>query len=148
MNIKIKTANEEDLPKILEIEQKTFTDPWVKSQFKECLTSESKYIYFAMINSDIAGYIVFEHVLDEGHLSNLAVKNEYQKKGVGSELVKHILVKAGKIGLKFLMLEVRVSNEKARNFYAKLGFKEIGTRKMYYKDPVEDALMLKFEILR
>lgn len=146
MNILIEPLEKEDISRVLEIEKKTFSNPWIRPQFEECLEKENKDIFAARDQDEIVGYIIFEHVLDEGHLSNLAVKKELRGRGIGRQLADFILNRAKKLDVKWIELEVRVSNGKAKKFYSKLGFKEVRRRKMYYINPAEDALVLKLEL--
>ena len=146
MNISIDLLEDKnDISTLVDIEKKIFSNPWVRSQFDEYLNAKDKSIFVARIGSEVIGYIIIEHVLDEGHIANLAVRSEFRGKGMGRKLVNFVIIKAKSLKLKWLELEVRESNEKAKKFYSYFGFKEVRRRKEYYIKPVEDALVLRME---
>lgn len=143
----IRRANKRDVPEIVRIEQSSFSDPWDKKLFLDALDSKEKYLYAHVSGSALSGYIIFEKVLDEGHITNLAVAKEYQGKGIASELVSAVMDLAASLGVKGIFLEVRQGNEAAKKLYSKFGFKEIGKRKGYYPKASEDALVLKRDLV-
>jgi len=138
----IRRAGKQDIPGIIEIEKVSFSDPWDKQLFLDAIDSESKYLMVAEHGGEIEGYIVLEKVLDEGHITDLAVGGKYRKKGVASELVNDALALARGMDIKEIFLEVRETNEAAKKLYSKFGFREIGRRKGYYPKANEDALVL------
>ena len=138
----IRRATKQDIPKIVEIEKVSFSDPWDKQLFLDAIDSENKYLMVAEHGGEIEGYIVLEKVLDEGHITDLAVGGKYRKKGVASELVNDALALARGMDIKEIFLEVRETNEAAKKLYSKFGFREIGRRKGYYPKANEDALVL------
>jgi ribosomal-protein-alanine N-acetyltransferase len=89
------------------------------------------------------GYSGFRYVLDEAHITTLAVHNKFRKKGIGTKLVEQLMKDAKARGLNKLYLEVRQSNIPAQKIYKKLGFKVIDRRREYYQHPVEDALVMQ-----
>lgn len=142
----IRKAQKSDVPGILKIENDLFPDPWDEQLFIDLLDKENKYFFVKELNGDLAGYVVFERIVDEGHITNLGVAKPYQKKGIATQLIGNIidLAKGMKIGIIFL--EVRQGNEAAKRLYSRFGFKEIGKRKAYYPKANEDALILALEI--
>ena len=88
------------------------------------------------------GYIGISCIIDEGYITNVAVFPESRKKGVGTALLERVFSLAKDMGLSFVSLEVRESNIPAISLYEKLGFKQEGKRKDFYRDPKEDALIL------
>ena len=90
----IRRAGKQDIPAIIEIEKVSFCDPWDKKLFLDAIDSENKYLMVADLGGKIEGYIVLEKVLDEGHITDLAVGGKYRKKGVASELVNDALALA------------------------------------------------------
>ncbi|MFC1559793.1 ribosomal protein S18-alanine N-acetyltransferase [Candidatus Margulisiibacteriota bacterium] len=148
MNVLIEPLIKEEIPAIVEIEQHTFLNPWTISQFEEYLGKDNKSILVAKVDGHLSGYIIFEHVMDEGHISNLAVREKFRGQGIGRELVEFVLEEARKIDLKWIQLEVRESNKKARSLYSKYDFKEVRKRKEYYNKPVEDAIVLRLDITK
>jgi len=141
----IRRAGKQDIPSIIEIEKVSFSDPWDKKLFLDAIDSENKYLMVADLGGKIEGYIVLEKVLDEGHITDLAVGGEYRKKGVASELVNDALALARGMDIKEIFLEVRESNEAAKKLYSKFGFREIGKRKGYYPKANETALVLSLK---
>ena len=141
----IRRATKQDIPKIVEIEKVSFSDPWDKQLFLDAIDSENKYLMVAEHGGEIEGYIVLEKVLDEGHITDLAVGGKYRKMGVASELVNDALALARGMDIKEIFLEVRGSNEAAKKLYSKFGFREIGRRKGYYPKAGESALVLSLK---
>ncbi len=102
------------------------------------------HIYVARISGcQVAGFCAFWLVVDQMHINNLAVRPFYRGRGLGSALISHSLTEAFRFGVKFSMLEVRRSNTEARKLYERFGFEVVGTRLTYYKNPIEDALVLR-----
>ena len=96
----------------------------------------------AFENEKPIGYVGLSVVFDEGYMGNLAVIEEYRRKGVGRMLMKELICECKKLSLAFATLEVRDSNTPAVSLYKSLGFDEVGRRKNYYKEPLEDAILL------
>lgn len=122
-----------DIPEVVAIERLSFKYPKGESVFRE---DEHKYLV-ARDDNKIAGYIGIEKVLDEVHIINMAVHPDYRGRGVGKRLMQNVLNDED-----VFFLEVRVSNEKAKNIYEKYGFKVINIRKGYYADG-EDAYVMR-----
>ena len=141
----IKKAIKSDIPKIVEIEKVSFSDPWDKQLFLDAIDSKDKYLMIAEGGKEVEGYVVFEKVLDEGHITNLAVAAMHRKKGVAAGLVSYVLDLASGLGIKEIFLEVRESNEAAKSLYSKFGFRKIGRRKGYYPKAGESALVLSLK---
>ena len=144
----IRKAAKSDIAAIIEIEKSLFSDPWDIQLFEDAIEKENKYFFVVVEAGKLAGYIIFEKVLDEGHISNLAIAKEYQKRGIGSKLVSYVLDLARQKKLKEIFLEVRESNEAAKKLYSKFGFKEVGRRKGYYSKVNEDALIFRLGLER
>ena len=90
----------------------------------------------------VVGYVGMWVILDEGHITNLAVDPAYRRKGIGRALLEHLITEGKKRGVRFLTLEVRSSNLVAQQLYRKLGFYEAGVRPGYYQDNQEDAIIM------
>lgn len=90
----------------------------------------------------VVGFVIGRLVADQFEILNLAVEKDFRRKGIGTQLVNCILGDAGGAGARQVFLEVRASNESARALYEQLGFCACGRRPDYYRDPVEDALLL------
>jgi ribosomal-protein-alanine N-acetyltransferase len=141
----IRKAVRSDIPKVMEIEKSLFSDPWDERLFLDALDSEGKHFFVSMLD-DLAGYVIFEIVLDEGHITNLAVAPGRQRKGIATQLVGKVVDLAKGLKMREIFLEVRQSNEAAKGLYSKFGFREIGRRKAYYPRANEDALVLSLKL--
>ena len=132
-----------DLDDIIEVERLSFTLPWSREAFYRELT-DNPYAYYivADIDGKAIGYGGVWIVVDEAHITNIAVRPEYRGKKIGETLLKQLQNLAREKGAKTMTLEVRVSNHVAQNLYRKLGFKNGGIRKGYYTDNFEDALVM------
>jgi ribosomal-protein-alanine N-acetyltransferase len=88
------------------------------------------------------GFCAFWLVVDEIHINNVAILPELRGQGIGTALMNRVFAEASRLGARRATLEVRASNEGARRLYERLGFRAAGTRRNYYSNPVEDALIL------
>ena len=138
-------VGEEDLKGVLEIESESFANPWTREMYdSELRNPDVCHIYVARISGcQVAGFCAFWLVVDQMHVNNLAVRPSYRGRGLGSALISHALMEAFRSGAQFSILEVRRSNAEARKLYERFGFKVVGTRLAYYKNPIEDALVLR-----
>ncbi len=117
------------------------SDPWSEKMFSDALENPACHIYILadMQMTKIVAYAVMYICFDEGDLANIAVIPSERKKGLGAALIDKVMKDAVNTGVQRIFLEVRESNVPARGLYLSKGFKEIGVRKKYYRDPVEDA---------
>ena len=132
-----------DLPRVMEIELATFTMPWSEATFRGLLRRTDSDLFVAERGSTVIGYAVFWSVTDQGELGNVAVSPQYRGKGIGTKLVEAVLERALEKGVREVFLEVRKSNLGAQNLYKAFGFFEVGKRRNYYLEPLEDALVMK-----
>ena len=123
----------DDLDQVMEIEQDLFHVPWTKEGFFTFLTRD---------DAKILGYCGLLMVLDEGDITNVAVRRDRQKEGIGAFLMQSLIRLAAEREVTTIHLEVRVGNETAIRLYERMGFTGDGIRKAYYSDPVEDALLM------
>ena len=129
----------------MEIEAASFAHPWQESLFIDVLSASGKYFFVNEMDGKPVGYIILETVLDEGHITDLAVDEKYRNKGIGKELIEKVMGLARELKISSIFLEVRESNEAAKALYQKLGFKQTGKRKGYYPRN-EDALAFKLTL--
>lgn len=142
MEIEIVPMTFDDLDAVQEIERAVFTQPWTRGMFAAELSKTNLSTYFvAKVKGEIIGYTGLFSVFEEGHITTLAVKPEYQGQGVGTMLILNLLESSLSKGVKRFTLEVRKSNLSARRLYEKFGFQEMGVRKRYYRDNDEDAIV-------
>lgn len=133
----------EDIPDILIIEREAFTMPWTAEAFRNELTHNHFAKYMVMELEDrIIGYAGLWAIVDEAHVTNIALLEEYRGRKWGERLLNELMKTAAYLGMNAITLEVRVSNEIAQNLYRKKGFRSAGTRKGYYSDNREDALIM------
>lgn len=132
-----------DLPAIMEIERLSFSDPWSEVSFEDELTSNDlAYYIVSLVDGKITGYAGMWVVLDEAQLTNVALHPDYRGKGMGKEILSYMIELAKQLGAAKMTLEVRKSNQIAQHMYRNLGFTVIGTRKNYYPDNGEDAILM------
>ena len=133
-----------DLEGILEVEAESFTNPWTRDMYAWELQNRSV-CHILVVRTEecpVAGFCAFWLVFDEIHINNLAMRPRFRALGIGTGLLHRVLAEARDLGARRAMLEVRASNEGARRLYERLGFYVAGTRRNYYSNPVEDALIL------
>ncbi len=140
--LKIRKMKIDDLEKVLEIEKKSFPNPWSKNAFLYEIESDVSYPWIIELDDRIVGYSIHWLILDEAHLSNIAIDPIFRRRGIGKFLLEKVIESVKKMGAKFLTLEVRVSNTNAITLYTKMNFKVVGIRKNYYTNPVEDAFIM------
>jgi len=144
MNINIGLMTPDDLDDIMEIEQKCFSIPWTRASFEQEFNNKMAVYFVARLNGKAIGYGGMWKVLDEGHITNIAVHPDFRRLKVGSAIMNTLVEFAGNHGINRITLEVRVSNIAAQNLYRKFGFKAEGRRKAYYADNNEDALIMSY----
>jgi ribosomal-protein-alanine N-acetyltransferase len=133
----------DDIEAILEVEHASFSLPWSYQAFYNEITSNHFANYLVLeIDGQIAGYCGVWVVMDEAHVTNIALLPQYRGQGYGEQMLGTIMELSKALGAKTLTLEVRVSNEVAQKLYRKLGFKSGGIRKKYYTDNQEDAIVM------
>lgn len=137
----------DDIPQVQLVERKCFTTPWSRSIFVSEVTRNDNAVYIvAEMGERIAGYAGVWIILDEGHITNIGVHPDFQRRGIGRALMEHLTVCAVARGVTCMTLEVRVSNNAAQALYTQLGFVPSGIRKQYYQDDKEDALIMWREL--
>jgi ribosomal-protein-alanine N-acetyltransferase len=136
---------EEHLTAILAIEVEAYPEPWSRGMFYDELRNNRSYFFVALDSAGtVTGYAGFWLVLDEAHVTSVAVRSDERGRGAGREILAYLLARAQEAGARMATLEVRESNEAARALYADFGFLDVGRRKGYYPSTNEDAvLMLK-----
>ncbi len=140
--MRILPMDKSHLPAIAALERQCFSAPWTQHMLEEELYNPCACFLVAEDEEGIfLGYAGLHVAIDEGYMDNIAVEPSQRGKGVGSALLETFLA-FGRENLAFLTLEVRPSNQQAVKFYQHHGFQEAGRRKSYYRDPVEDALLL------
>ena len=139
----IRLSNSSDLKSLLVIENNTNPSPWTKKQMQSSFDVGHHSFLCEDNNENVIGFVIYIAVEQEAHLLNIAVDNNYQRKGIGSILINHLKKQVQAIGINLITLEVRVSNSNAISFYKKHNFIEDAIRANYYSKPKpEDALLM------
>lgn len=141
--ITLRTIDESLLTSILSIEKQAHSHPWSKANILSAIASKRTTVMGAFVEEQLAGYAVFDCVIDETSLQNISVDPNHQRKGIGRALVNSIFEVYPKA--EHVFLEVRVSNAPAISLYESLGFCELGVRTSYYPTSAggrEDAVIM------
>lgn len=139
-------ATEADVDAIVSIEEASMSNPWNRDNYLEAVNSDHAFIMVAADDDIIAGFAVFYLTPPESELPDIVVAESYRGKGLGKALLSQSIATLKVQGIDTIYLEVRVSNTPARTLYSRLGFEEIGKRKYFYSNPVEDAICMSLRI--
>jgi [ribosomal protein S18]-alanine N-acetyltransferase len=139
---RIRSAVPADAASLVQIERRCFSDPWNEASFREALESPWSFGLVARDGGGIAGYLIGREVAGTGEVLNLAVSPDSRRRGVARALLRAGLGKLRKRHVEEVYLEVRESNHSAQALYLSLGFRPVGQRAAYYRNPKEDALVL------
>lgn len=132
-----------DLDAVLEIERKSFEQPYSREILAQELKIKAAHLRVATYRRKVIGYIDFWLVHDEMELISIAVHPEFKRCGVGEGLMQEMIRFAYQNEARFIYLDVRRSNESAQQLYEKFGFEKAGVRRRYYSDNQEDAIIMK-----
>ena len=144
MKLEIKPLTLELVDGIYEVELSCFSHPWEKKSFIDEVNNPVARYFVLTQENEVIGYAGLWHIIDEGHITNIAIKKDFQGQGYSNILIKELINYKNENSLAFLTLEVRESNIKARNLYEKYNFKETGRRKNYYENN-ETAVLYSLE---
>ena len=141
----IVNMNESHVAQVAALEKICFSDPWSENSVASELKNPLSCWLVAEEDGKVAGYVGSQTVIDESDMMNVAVHPDHRRKGIAEALVAELVEALKKRESRCLTLEVRASNEPAKALYNKLGFEQVGLRKNYYRNPKEDALILRKE---
>ena len=146
----LRDMRREDLQAVLDIERRSFAQPWSRSFFeKELATPFARLVVAeetdAADEARVVGYTCRWRVTDEVHLLNVAVHPERRGLGYGHTIVTSVLDEARSLGVRVVFLEVRAGNVVARRLYRQLGFRDLGIRRGYY-GPGQDAIVMELRL--
>lgn len=144
LKLTIKPMTQIDIDGVVGIEEESYGEHhWSRESFYNELSNDLAH-YFCAFNEDgvLVGYTGTWQIMEEAHITNISVKPDFRRRKIGEALLHTVIENCRKNGVKYITLEVRVSNEKAINLYEKYGFKSLGKRKGYYQDNNEDALIM------
>lgn len=143
--MEIRLMNKGDIDQIAELEKLCFADPWSVSAFSYELNNPLSLWLVAVEGDTVAGYVGSQTVMGESDMMNVAVAPEYRRQGIAEQLIIDLIRQLNDRNSKSLALEVRQSNLPAISLYEKLGFVQVGCRPRYYRNPKEDALIMRKE---
>ena len=137
--------NASHVAQVAQLETICFSDPWSEKSVASELENKLSYWLVAVEDDRVAGYVGSQSVQGEADMMNVAVRPDYRRRGIAQGLVTHLVAQLAEKKVHSLALEVRASNVPAISLYEKLGFAQVGRRPNYYRNPKEDALILKKE---
>lgn len=142
-NVDVRKMTLDDVEAVLDIENNSFATPWTRESFQREIKDNHLAAYLVIeYDGKIVGYGGMWFIVDEAHITNIAIDKDFRNKGLGSFLVKSMIEYAEELGIYRMTLEVRKSNKPAQGLYMKFGFKPCGRRPKYYKDNNEDAIIM------
>ena len=136
---------QQHVAQVARLEQRCFSDPWSERSVAEELNNPLSLWLVCVEDDQVLGYVGSQTVLGETDMMNIAVSPECRRKGIGEGLIVSLVEQLKKRESRCLSLEVRASNAAAIALYEKLGFHQVGRRPNYYRNPREDALILRKE---
>ena len=140
--ITIRRMTMDDVDGVYAVEIGTFVDAWSRDAFVSDMKNPVARYLVAEQDGKIIGYAGAWVILDESHITNIAVDEPFRGRGVGTEVTRALMQYAANLGVQYLTLEVRRSNLVAQKMYQSLGFLKLGLRKRYYEDNGEDAIIM------
>lgn len=161
--LKIRPATADDIPLMIELERAVACAAhWTESQYAGLFSSGASQLQSLVLVAEVAtegtsgaplatrasllGFLVARQIAPEWELENIVVATSLRRKGIGKQLLKALLDAATETNSQAVFLEVRDSNHAARALYQKSGFRQVGRRNSYYRDPEEDAILYRFEV--
>ncbi len=140
--MELRRASAKDAPAISRLESEIFPDPWTYDDIVGTISSEGSMCYVAYDGDDLVSYMVARQIPPEGEIYRIATSPKKRRHGVGYRLLDYAVKSERGRGLESLFLEVRESNIPAKNLYHSYGFREVGVRKNYYRNPTENAVIM------
>jgi [ribosomal protein S18]-alanine N-acetyltransferase len=140
--LRFEPLSEARIPAILEIETQANSAPWSDRSFKNELDNPDRIFVVALLDGQVAGYGGVWMIVDEAHITTVAVAEAHRRKGIGWRIMRELLDKAKEAGMTCSTLEVRASNDGAIEMYKQLGYHEVSRRRRYYPDNNEDAVVM------
>jgi len=152
ISISFNQLSEKDIDSVFLIESQSSKHPWTKNQLLESINNPVNLGYALIYKSEIIGFLLAMPSIESADILNIVINSNYQRKGFGRALIERLIEALLKRGVSEILLEVRVSNVSAIEFYLSLGFKEISVRKNYYTknsnelSVKEDGIIMRLEI--
>ena len=141
--MEFRRSRPDDAPMIRELELEYFADPWSERDIFSAICTDGAMCYSALgDDGSMVAYVLARLIAPEAEIYRVAVRADKRRRGIGYRLLDYAIKSERGHGLESVFLEVRESNIPARNLYLSYGFIEIGERKRYYRDPVENAIVM------
>ncbi|HEX6034189.1 MAG TPA: ribosomal protein S18-alanine N-acetyltransferase [Anaerolineales bacterium] len=148
MNLTFRKMTMDDVPAVVDLDQRSFSLPWPERSFRFELTDNpASRCWVADLDGKIVGMIVIWLIVDEAHIATVATHPDYRRQGIGKRLLAHALRHMVRDGARSSFLEVRESNIAAQEMYRKFGYEVTGRRRRYYRDNDEDAILMNLDSL-
>lgn len=144
--VRIRPAAAADLDAVHAIEVASFADPWRREGFRDLILGGAGRLVVAEQDGTIAGFAVTYQAADEAEIANVAVTPSARRCGIGRALVDAVIADVVGAGARAVFLEVRASNDAAQALYRARGFTAVGRRSAYYRQPVEDAVVMRLDV--
>lgn len=144
-NVVVREMTQADIPQVSALERDAFVGEGVTTPFARELANKLATYLVACCEKDVVGYAGLWFIVDEAHLTSIAVREEQRRRGIGDLLLRASIELALERQATMITLEVRASNQAAQALYEKYGFKKVGLRKGYYSDNHEDAWLMTVE---
>ncbi|ETP73105.1 ribosomal-protein-alanine acetyltransferase [Lachnospiraceae bacterium JC7] len=146
-DFEIKGMSEHDIPEVLMLERESFGKmAWSSRDFESAVNSSYDYPFVIHEDSHVTGYSVLRVLAPEAEVEDICVSSDMRKQGIGECLLNHMISIARENGAENIYLEVRSKNEAAIGLYRKTGFQDSYVRKAYYRDPVDDAVIMVLKL--
>ena len=146
--MQLRLMRQEDVPQVTEIDREAFPTLWPPANYQRELKNGLAH-YIVACDAEAGQYIIgfagLWMLVDEAHITNIAVREKHRRQGIGETLLIAIVELAIELGANLITLEVRASNSEAQKLYAKYGFVRVGLRRGYYTDNREDAVLMSIE---
>jgi ribosomal-protein-alanine N-acetyltransferase len=143
LRVRVELMTLDDIPAVHRIERASFPVPWPDYAFRqEIETNRLAHYLVVRVGGKVVGYGGMWMMVDEAHITTFAVLPEWRRQGIGARLMLAMMQLASDLAARVATLEVRLSNDAARQLYARFGFRPVGIRPRYYSDNGEDALIM------
>lgn len=140
--MKLQPMTMEYVPQVAALEKVCFSTPWSESSIGGELQNQWAIWLVALEGDALAGYLGVQYGPDGADIMTIATAPAFRGRGVGRSLIAEMAARLKTMGLQWLTLEVRPSNTAALGLYEAMGFQQVGRRPRYYRDPVEDAILM------
>jgi ribosomal-protein-alanine N-acetyltransferase len=148
MNLVIRKMTLDDMPAVVDLDQKSFSLPWPERSFRyEITDNPASHCWVAELEERIVGMVVVWLIASEAHVATLATHPDFRRRGIAERLLSYALRQLRRKGARSSFLEVRDSNRAAQAMYRKFGYIETGRRPRYYRDNDEDAILMSLDSL-